>query len=70
MEVAALEASLVALANSSGDRENASSQRLEIQIVIKKNITKNLIVTVTSSLNLGACSSISAVGFYQKVFIY
>ena len=29
---------------------------------------KNLIVTVTSSLNFGACSSISAVGFYQKRF--
>ena len=40
MEVAALEASLVALANSSGDRENASSQRLEVQISVTTRAAK------------------------------
>ena len=40
MEVAAIEASLVALANSSGDRENASSQRLEVQISVTTRAAK------------------------------
>ena len=44
MEVAAIEASLVALTNSSGDRENASSQSLEVQISVTTRAAKKHLI--------------------------